>query len=206
MRYGTTYIVRPVIAPSKSGQTRSLGVVTRHPVVVRAGVLGSLGADEGQMLGARDILRVAAVEVAARVRVLVQARSVPSSSISPIRRSFSCLAPVAPDDVLRTRGIGPRPPRPTAPRTSIYMCSSSLRPADRYLRALRRWLRLPRHRARSRQTLVESDHNYLTARERRCGSPDRPAPRHRETRNASLSPTSSIASRRPADGGSASRS
>ena len=43
-----------------------------HPVVRRPGVVGVLGADEGEVLGAGDVLWVGAVEEAVRQRVLVE--------------------------------------------------------------------------------------------------------------------------------------
>ena len=43
-----------------------------HPVVVRACVGGVAGADEGQVLDARDVLRAGAVQVAVRVGLLVE--------------------------------------------------------------------------------------------------------------------------------------
>src|ERR671929_44835 len=49
------------------------GLGRAHPVVGRAGVLGLLGADEGQVLGPRDVLGVGTVQVTVGKRALVEA-------------------------------------------------------------------------------------------------------------------------------------
>ena len=72
MLNGTTYMVRPLIDPSKSGRRVSPHLVRGHPVVGRAGVLFALGADVGAVLDPGDVLGVGAREEAVRALLLVQ--------------------------------------------------------------------------------------------------------------------------------------
>ncbi len=99
MTYGTTYIVRPFIEPSKSAAELRVRVLGGHPVVGRPGLVLRRRADERELLDARDVVRVAAVEVAAGELLLVERRrGCPSrppprsagASPLPIRRTRRC--------------------------------------------------------------------------------------------------------------------
>ena len=67
MQYGITYIVRPRIAPSNSASILRCASLGIHPVIVRAGVLARARADEGEMLDARDVGGVRAMQITIRV-------------------------------------------------------------------------------------------------------------------------------------------
>src|SRR5690606_19509511 len=64
MQYGITYIVRPCMQPSNSASILAWA---------RAGVVALRGADEGQVLDPRHVIRVGAVQPAARVGLVVEA-------------------------------------------------------------------------------------------------------------------------------------
>ena len=76
-------------------------VVGRHPIVVRAGVLPLLGADEGEVLGARDVVRRAAVQVAAGQLLLVQLDQLTSRHAFADQPVLLALRPVAEDHPVR---------------------------------------------------------------------------------------------------------
>ena len=75
MTYGTTYIVRPRIAPANSAP--SFCLASAGAIQLLFGPASSLPgrADEGQVLGARDVVRVAAMQVAVRIVLRDSARS-----------------------------------------------------------------------------------------------------------------------------------
>ena len=64
--------MRPFIEPVNSGVSFVARVVRRHPVVGGARVVLVRRADEGEVLGARDVVRGAAMQIAARQLLLVQ--------------------------------------------------------------------------------------------------------------------------------------
>ena len=74
MTYGMTYIVRPFIEPSKSAP--SFLYASSGAIQLLVGPASSFvgRADEGELLDARDVVRVAAMEVAAGQLLLVERR------------------------------------------------------------------------------------------------------------------------------------
>ena len=70
--YGITYIVRPRIEPVEPSAQLGVGLGGLHPVVGRAGVVLCRRADEGELLGARDVVGIRAMQVAAGALLLVE--------------------------------------------------------------------------------------------------------------------------------------
>ncbi len=58
----------------EQGTNALFGIGGAHPVVGRARVLGILRADEGEVFGTRDVLRIRAVKKAVRQALLIQAK------------------------------------------------------------------------------------------------------------------------------------
>jgi hypothetical protein len=83
-----------------------LRVGGRHPVVVGAGVFLLAGAHEGEVLGARDVGRIAAVQVAAGIALVVELRERARREHLLDQARVLGLGAVAPDDVLRAGEAG----------------------------------------------------------------------------------------------------
>ena len=85
MLNGTTYIVRPRIAPLNSaavvaGLQQFAHLGRGHPVVGRSGLLAGRAADEGAVLDAGDVARAAAREIAVRAQLRVEPAKVPAAT------------------------------------------------------------------------------------------------------------------------------
>ena len=98
--YGTTYIVRPFIEPSKSAPSFSYASSGAIQLLVGPGLVLRRRADERELLDARDVVRVRAVQVAARELLLVQ-RDEDALARPPLRS-----AGASPPPSRRTRRCG----------------------------------------------------------------------------------------------------
>ena len=65
------------MAPLNSGTSFGARVLRRHPVVCRSGIVLLMRADECQVLGARDVVGRASMEVTTRKFLLVQLNQFP---------------------------------------------------------------------------------------------------------------------------------
>ncbi len=93
MQYGITYMVRPLHRAGEQGIDLLVRFARIHPVIVRAGVFLVLRADEGQVLDARHVRGVGAVQIAIRVGVLVELDKIAALEHRSIKALFSASDP-----------------------------------------------------------------------------------------------------------------
>ncbi len=72
MQYGITYIVRPRMQPAKHSVICAFASAGASQLLFGPASLLVVRADEGQMLDACDVLGIGAVQVAARIVLLVE--------------------------------------------------------------------------------------------------------------------------------------
>ncbi len=113
--------------------------VRRHPVVVGAGLILCVRADEGQVLGAGHVVRGAAVQVAAGELLLIQLDELPRGEAFPDEPLFFSLGAVAVDDFIRTGQAA----------DLFDPLANGRRGRDRRLGRHMRWI-VPRRNARAR--------------------------------------------------------
>ena len=80
-----------------------VGLGGRHPVVGGAGFVSFVGADEGQVLDACDVLRIATREIAAGVAVLVELVECTAGELLAYQSAVLLIRAVAPDHLVRLR-------------------------------------------------------------------------------------------------------
>ena len=85
----------------------------RHPVIVRAGVVALLGADEGQVLDAGDVRRIGAVQVAAGKALGIELHQVARGDHLADEFAVLGLGPVTPVNLVRD-ACARRPGEPSA--------------------------------------------------------------------------------------------
>ncbi len=106
MTKGTTYIVRPFMQPVEELAQLGVGLLGVHPVVGRPGVRLVGRADEREVLDARHVVGVGAVQVAAGPLLLVE-RDEDALLHRLLRQALLLLlGAVAPDDAVRLRHLG----------------------------------------------------------------------------------------------------
>ena len=134
-----TYIVRPGHRAVEDLAEAVVALGGRHPVVGGAGVVLLARADEGEVLGAGDVVRGAPVEVAARA-----ASAGPGEELAGADRSLGQALPlvlraVAPDDVVgptESRGVVHPASDGLAPAMSMHQRYPRPWPSGQTLRAL----------------------------------------------------------------------
>ena len=127
IRKGTTYIVRPFMAPVKSGVSLAIASAGGIQLLFGPGVRPCSRADEGQVLGARDVVRRAAMQVAAGHLLLIELDQLAAwRRLSAIISSFPLSDPSQIENAVRAAS-SPRPRRSMCECLGVSMpvCRSS---------------------------------------------------------------------------------